>query len=137
MGTAAVSDREDFTAALDRFEAAQAEVAALSFDVLTAPEVLTVKDRLDTVHRRQAAVDHRLTHHLTSQASLVDLGGKSWTDVLSNRLQRLPGFVVIRLAPAAPTNPPHTPLCALGRHVHVNCALARAAQDLGVHGAGK
>ena len=34
-------------------------------------------------------------------------------------------------------NPPHTPLCALGRHVHVNCALARAAQDLGVHGAGK
>jgi hypothetical protein len=30
MGTAAVSDREDITAALDRFEAAQAEVAALS-----------------------------------------------------------------------------------------------------------
>jgi hypothetical protein len=45
MGTVAVSDREAITAALDRFEAAQAEVAALQFDVLTAPEVLSVKDR--------------------------------------------------------------------------------------------
>jgi hypothetical protein len=44
-----VSDREAITAALDRFEAAQAEVAALSFDALTAPEVLNVKDRLETV----------------------------------------------------------------------------------------
>ena len=87
MGTGAVSDREAITATLDRFEAAQADVAALSFDVLTAPEVLTVKDRLETVNRRQAAVDHRLTHHLTSQASPVDLGAKSWTDALSNRLR--------------------------------------------------
>jgi hypothetical protein len=87
MGTGAVSDREAITATLDRFEAAQAEVAALAFDVLTAPEVLSVKDRLETVNRRQAAVDHRLTHQLTSQASAVDLGAKSWTDVLSNRLR--------------------------------------------------
>ena len=89
MGTGAVSDREAITATLDRFEAAQAKVAALAFDVLTAPEVLTVKDRLETVNRRQGAVDHRLTHHLTSQASPVELGGKSWTDVLSNRLRVL------------------------------------------------
>jgi hypothetical protein len=78
MGTGAVSDREAITATLDRFEAAQAEVAALSFDVLTGPEVLSVKDRLETVNRRQAAFDHRLTHQLTSQASPVDLGAKSW-----------------------------------------------------------
>jgi len=86
MGPGAVSDREAITAALDRFEAAQPEVAALSLDALTAPEALNIKDQLETVYRRQAAVDHRLTHHLTSQASPVDLGGKSWTDVLSNRL---------------------------------------------------
>jgi hypothetical protein len=59
-----------------RFETAQTEVASLSFDVLTAPEVVNVKDRLKTVYRRQAAVDHRLTHQLTSQASPIDLGGK-------------------------------------------------------------
>jgi hypothetical protein len=35
------------------------------------------------------------------------------------------------------THTSSTPLCALGRHVHVKCALARAAEDLGVHGAGK
>ena len=60
-------------------KAAQAEVAALSFDVLTGPEALSVKDRLETAYRRQA-VDHRLTHHLTSHASPVALGAKSWTD---------------------------------------------------------
>ena len=73
MGTGARSDREAITAALDRFDAAQAEVAALSFDALTAPEVLTVKDRLETVTRRQAAVDHRLTHRLTSRKYRVAL----------------------------------------------------------------
>ena len=85
MGTGAVPDREAITAALDRFDAAQAELAALSFDALTGPEVLNVKDRLQTVERRQAALDHRLTKQLTCQASPVELGGKSWTDVLSNR----------------------------------------------------
>lgn len=87
MSSGAISDREAIAATLDRFDAAQAEVAALSFDVLEAREVLSIKDRLETVARREAAVDHRLTHHLTSQASPIDLGGKSWTDVLSNRLR--------------------------------------------------
>ena len=65
MRWGAPSDREVITAALDRFEAAQAEVASLSFDALSAPEALNVKDRLERVYRRQGAVDHRLTHHLT------------------------------------------------------------------------
>ena len=42
---------------------------------------------METADRRRAAVDHRLTQQLTSQASPVELGGKSWTDVLSNRLR--------------------------------------------------
>ena len=46
------------TAVLDRFEAAQAEVAALPLDALSAREALTAKDRLETIYRRQAAVDH-------------------------------------------------------------------------------
>jgi hypothetical protein len=87
MGTGAAPDREAVTAVLDRFEAAQAELATLSVDALTAPEALTVKERLQTIERRQAAVDHRLTQQLTSQTSPIELGGKSWTDVLSNRLR--------------------------------------------------
>ena len=73
MASGGPSSPEAITVALDRFEAAQAEVAALSFDVLTAPQALSVKDRLETVSRRQAAVDHRLTQHLTRQGSPVEL----------------------------------------------------------------
>ena len=87
MSPGAPSDPEAITAVLDRFDAVRAEVASLSFDALTAPQRSAVKDRLETVSRRQAAVDHRLTHQLTSQASPVELGGKSWTEVLSNRLR--------------------------------------------------
>jgi len=87
MKSGVPSDPEAITAVLDRFDAVQAEVASLSFDALTAPRALTVKDRLEMVSRRQAAVHHRLTHQLTPQASPVELGGTSWTDVLSNRLR--------------------------------------------------
>jgi hypothetical protein len=131
MGTAAVSDREDITAAFDRFEAAQAEVAALQFDVLTAPEVLSVKDRLETVNRRQAAVDHRLTHHLTSQASAVDLGAKSWTDVLSNRLRIGRGEARRRLDEADDLGPRTALTGEPLQPVLPNVAAAQAAGTIG------
>ncbi len=131
MGRGAVPDRQAITAALDRFDAAQAELAALSFDALTGPEVLNVKDRLETVERRQAAVDHRLTQQLTSQASPVELGGKSWTDVLSNRLRIGRGAARRRLDEAddlgpriAMTGEPLQPLLP-------NTAAAQAAGTIG------
>jgi hypothetical protein len=62
-------------------------LAELSFAALTSTEVLAIKDRLEAGYRRQAAVDHRLTHQLTSHASPMDLGGKSWADVLATRLR--------------------------------------------------
>jgi hypothetical protein len=131
MGTGAVSDREAITATLDRFEAAQAEVAALSFDVLTGPEVLTVKDRLETIDRRQAAVDHRLTHHLTSQASPVELGGKSWTDVLSNRLRIGRGQARRRLDEADDLGPRTAMTGQPLQPVLPNVAAAQAAGTIG------
>jgi Domain of unknown function (DUF222) len=131
MGTAAVSDGEDITAALDRFEAAQAEVAALQFDVLTAPEVPSVKDRLETVNRRQAAVDHRLTRHLTSQASAVDLGAKSWTDVLSNRLRIGRGEARRRLDEADDLGPRTAMTGQPLQPVLPNAAAAQAAGNIG------
>ncbi len=131
MSSGAVSDREVITATLDRFEAAQAEVAALAFDALTAPEVLSVKDRLETVNRRQAAVDHRLTHQLTSQASPVDLGAKSWTDVLSNRLRIGRGQARRRLDEADDLGPR---TAMTGQHLQPvlpNVAAAQAAGTIG------
>jgi hypothetical protein len=81
------SDGEAVMATLDRWDAVQAEMAGLSFAALTPSEVLGIKDRLECGYRRQAAVDHRLTYQLTCQASPIDLGGKSWTDVLATRLR--------------------------------------------------
>jgi hypothetical protein len=131
MGSGAVSDREAITAVLDRFEAAQAEVAALAFDALTAPEVLTVKDRLETVSRRQAAVDHRLTHQLTSHASPVELGGKSWTDVLSNRLRIGRGEARRRLEEADTLGPRTAMTGEPLQPVLPNVAAAQAAGTIG------
>ena len=105
MSSGVPSDREAITATLDRFAAAQAAVAALPFEVLTGPEALAVKDRLETVYRRQVAVDHRLTHQLTTQTSPIELGGKSWTDVLSNRLRIGRGDARRRLDEAADLGP--------------------------------
>jgi hypothetical protein len=105
MGVGAVSDRGAITAVLDRFDAAQAEVAALPFEALTGPEALAVKGRLETVARRQAAVDHRLTQRFTGQTSPVELGAKSWTDVLSNRLRIGRGQARRRLEEAADLGP--------------------------------
>jgi hypothetical protein len=74
MKSAAPSGREAVTAALDRFDAAQGQIAALPFDILTGPEPLTVKNRLETISRRQAAVDHRLTRQPTCQGSPIRVG---------------------------------------------------------------
>jgi hypothetical protein len=87
MRSQAPSDREAIMAVLDRWDAVQAELAEVSFAALTPPEVLDIKDRLECGYRRQATVDHRLTRELTGQASPIDLGGKSWVDVLSTRLR--------------------------------------------------
>ena len=130
MGTGAVSDREAITAVLDRFEAAQAELASLSFDALTAPEVLTVKDRLETVARRQGVVDHRLTQQLTSQASPVELGGKSWTDVLSNRLRIGRGQARRRLDEAGDLGPR---IAMTGERLEPLLPHVAAAQAAGHH----
>jgi hypothetical protein len=131
MGAGAVSDRDAITAVLDRFDAAQAEVAALSFDALSAPEVLAVKDRLETVNRRQAAVDHRLTQHLTSQASPVELGGKSWTDVLSNRLRIGRGVARRRLDEAEDLGPRIAMTGEVLAPLLPNVAAAQAAGQIG------
>jgi hypothetical protein len=87
MSSGVTSDPAAVVAAVDRFDAAQAALAALSFEALDAPQALAVKDRLETVARRQGAVDNRLNQQLVCQGGPVELGGTSWTDVLSNRLR--------------------------------------------------
>jgi hypothetical protein len=99
------SDRETILAKVARWEQAQADMAELSFEVLTATEALAIKGRLETGYRRQAAVDHRLTCQLTSQLSAAALGGKNWSGVLQQRLRISGPDACRRLAEAEDLGP--------------------------------
>jgi hypothetical protein len=72
--------------AVQRLREARTEVAELSFDALTAPEILGLLDELETDRRRQPAVEHRLIQELLSRSEPAELGGKNWSEVLQQRL---------------------------------------------------
>src|ERR1700748_3295805 len=131
MSAGVASDPAAVFAAVDRFDAAQAELAALSFDALDAPQALAVKDRLETVARRQSAVDHRLSRQLVCQSSAVELGGTSWTDVLSNRLRIGRGEARRRLDEAEDLGPRIALTGEPLAPVLPNVAAAQAAGSIG------
>src|SRR5262245_14970162 len=81
------ADREEVLAVVARWEQAHAEMAGLSFSVLTAPEVLAIQKRLENGYRAQPAVDHRLIHQLTAQGTPDELGAKTWPKVLAEALR--------------------------------------------------
>ena len=74
-------------AAYDALEAAHDTVASLSYDTLTHPELLGVLDRLETLSRKQPAIEHRLIARLAAEASPVELGGTCLSNVLATRLR--------------------------------------------------
>jgi hypothetical protein len=131
MSVGPVSDPAAIIAAVDLFEAAQADLAALSFDALTAAQALSLKDRLETVSRRAAAVDHRLTQQVTSQAGPVELGGTSWTDIMSHRLRIGRGEARRRLDDAAELGPRTAITGEPLAPVLPNVAAAQAAGTIG------
>ena len=81
------SDSGTVEAGLALIEEGYAMLAAQSFDAHTHPELLAVQSRLEAVAWKQPAIIHKLLARLTAQTSPVEVGGKSWTDVLSNRLR--------------------------------------------------
>ncbi|HEX2283410.1 MAG TPA: HNH endonuclease signature motif containing protein [Mycobacterium sp.] len=59
----------------------------MSFDALTAAELLDVLAALESDRRRQPSVEHRLLHDLRNRAVPAELGAKSWSEVLQQRLR--------------------------------------------------
>jgi hypothetical protein len=131
MRTRVIGDPAAIVAAVDRFDAAQADLAALSFDVLDGAQTLAVKDRLETVARRQCAVDHRLTAQLVTQTSPAQLGGTSWADVLSNRLRIASATAHKLLDEAADLGPRNAITGEPLAPVLPNVAAAQAAGTIG------
>jgi hypothetical protein len=62
---------DEAVASLDALNAAFDQLASLSFDELTHPELLAVLGRLEAVYRRQPVVEHRLIGRLDSPNSLT------------------------------------------------------------------
>jgi hypothetical protein len=81
------SGREAILAAYDELDAAQANVAELSLDVLTQPELLALMNRREAMARREVAADHQIINRLAAEADPKVLGGKSLVDVLAMRLR--------------------------------------------------
>ncbi|RWA21623.1 13E12 repeat family protein [Mycolicibacterium brumae] len=80
-------DRAGYRDALVRFEDAAAALAALSAAALTPADTLAVLERAEVAHRGLAVLTHRLIGHLQSETPPTELGAKSWTEVLAQRLR--------------------------------------------------
>lgn len=87
MSSGVVPDREEITAAWDELEAAFDKVAALNYDVLTHPELLSTDDRIERIARRLPTLERPLLARLTTELSPTALGAKSWKEVLRTRLR--------------------------------------------------
>jgi Domain of unknown function (DUF222) len=79
------SSREEIVAVVDALDGDVDRLCALSFDVLTTPELLRILERLERVARRLRAPEHALINQLAAQAGEEELGGTLRT-ALANRL---------------------------------------------------
>ena len=95
----------EMLAALDDLEAAWDKLASLPVDALSAEQVLTVLDRLETQRRRQPAFEHALLTHLQTQTTAKEMGAKSWRAVLAQRLGISGTDASRRIAEAATLGP--------------------------------
>jgi Domain of unknown function (DUF222) len=101
MSSTLACDRDAAFSAVAGVEAAIDALVGVSFDGLTAPEIVQVLARLETVSRRQPLVAHRLIGRLVRDGSARDLGAKSVTEVLTTALRISPTDANRRLKDAA------------------------------------
>jgi len=100
-----VADAGSVLTVLDDLDAVYEKLAGIALDRLGSAELLAVAERLEIHRRRQPAVEHRVLHHLTGQATAAEAGGKSWKEVLSIRLGISGGEARRRLAEAQDLGP--------------------------------
>ena len=126
-----VVDDEAAMAAMDGLDAALDAVAALRFDTMTNLQRLAVLNRHEASARRMAAIDHQLIARLSAEASPVELGAKSMTEVLVARLRISRDDAQRRLGEAADLGP-RTALT--GEPLQPALAKVAAAQAAGLIG---
>jgi hypothetical protein len=101
MSSALVSDHDTVLAAVSGLEAAVDVLSGVSFDGLSAPDIVAVLSRLETGSRRQPVIAQRLIGTLVRDGSARELGAKSITEVLTTALRISPKDANRRLKDAA------------------------------------
>ena len=69
MAVLRVADRAAVKVALERWEAAAADLTSLSMDALSHKDLLAVADRMEAVTRRVGDVEHRVVGRLADEAA--------------------------------------------------------------------
>ena len=95
-------------AAVAALRAAHDELAALSIDLLTKPELVGVLDELETLSWQLPAQSHRLLARLQAETTAKEMGAKSWRDVLAIRWRISTSEAGRRLDEAAELGPRRT-----------------------------
>src|ERR1700710_144577 len=88
-------------AAVASLRASHDALAALSVDQLTAAELVSVLDDLETLACQLPVQGHRLLARLQAETTAKEMGAKSWRDVLANRWRISPSEAGRRLDEAA------------------------------------
>jgi hypothetical protein len=98
-------DREDLQSALERWDAARAELAAFPYDNLTATERLAIVERLERNQRQDLALSHTVLAAFADDADPRVFGERSLRKVVATRLHLTDKDAGNRLRDAAQLGP--------------------------------
>ena len=96
-----MSSNDAFTTLLDRLDAADRSLAALSLSEMTPRELEEVLRRLDRSIALADELQQRLLGRLITIGNPVRMGGATWAEVLSRHLRISPAEAQRRVARAA------------------------------------
>ncbi|BBY67473.1 HNH endonuclease signature motif containing protein [Mycolicibacterium helvum] len=117
---------------LDDVLTAWDKVAAHPANAVTAPELLSVLERVERLRRMLPAVEHTVLTQLKSQTTPTTMGAKSWRAVLTNRLAISGADATRRINEAAELGPRHS---LTGQALPPTLPTTAAAQSRGEIGA--
>ncbi|MCK0176960.1 DUF222 domain-containing protein, partial [Mycolicibacterium sp. F2034L] len=98
-------DREALQSALERWDAARAELAAFPYETLTTTERLAVVERRERAHREDLAIDHTVLAAFADDADPRVFGERSLRKVVALRLHLTENDAGSRLRDAAQLGP--------------------------------
>jgi DNA-binding transcriptional LysR family regulator len=93
---------------MDVFDAADAfygTLATLPVGALSRAEAQALLERMDKLEGQLAMLDRRILGRLITQGTPTQFGGRTWTEVLSQRLRISPAEAQRRIAGAVTEDP--------------------------------